>query len=477
MVRLVQLEADFIDNLSSYADELEAKLNKLKSVIPQMRARSKQALLQVENYISNPINAFSLLRRMHEDWQDWNVFMETSVGQSQVNFFNQARAELPTSADLYDACATLFRLQVVYELTVKDMTRGILNGKQYDASLNALDTYAMGKYLIKLDRGLAGEWFTETSEWLKENTLQTPIGDSREKVLLLFAQALLDYKYYSIALTIFDQAVLLANDSADPALLSKRSIIEELSRGEVKEKPEAKSRQTIYEIGCRGQYVQKSGLMCMYKSKSPAFLRLARIKMEVLVLDPLVVIFHDVLSLREIDGLQEIATPHLKRSLVVRYGVNVQAKLRISAGTWVDPKHNNLTLRIERRISDMVDLNLEGSEPFYIIRYGLGGLYKAHYDYFDSNTNDNRLATILFYMNDVEQGGATVFPHFGQTVRPKRGNALFWYNIQHNGTVDTRTLHGGCPVLVGSKWIFTQWIHELPNMFHRPCRKQEPSAA
>lgn len=29
-VRLVQLEADFIDNLSSYADELEAKLKKLK---------------------------------------------------------------------------------------------------------------------------------------------------------------------------------------------------------------------------------------------------------------------------------------------------------------------------------------------------------------------------------------------------------------------------------------------------------------
>lgn len=30
MVRLVQLEADFIENLSSYADELEAKLKKLK---------------------------------------------------------------------------------------------------------------------------------------------------------------------------------------------------------------------------------------------------------------------------------------------------------------------------------------------------------------------------------------------------------------------------------------------------------------
>lgn len=51
----------------------------------------------------------------------------------------------------------------------------------------------MGKYLIKVDRGVAGEWFAETSEWLKQHTLPIPIGDEREKVLHLFAQAMLDY--------------------------------------------------------------------------------------------------------------------------------------------------------------------------------------------------------------------------------------------------------------------------------------------
>lgn len=97
-----------------------------------MQSRSNEALHQVENYISNPINAFSLLRRMHEDWQEWNVFMETSVGQSQVKFFNKARQELPTTADLYEAYSSMYRLQKAYNLTVKDMSRGILNGKQYE---------------------------------------------------------------------------------------------------------------------------------------------------------------------------------------------------------------------------------------------------------------------------------------------------------------------------------------------------------
>lgn len=165
----------------------------------------------------------------------------------------------------------------------------------------------------------------------------------------------------------------------------------ELARGEVKEKLKAKSAPTDYEIGCRGQYVQQSGLMCTYKSKSPAFLRLARIKVEVLVLDPLVVIFHDVLSSREIDELQEIARPHLERSSVMKYGASVHGSHRISAGTWVEPSHNNFTQRIERRIADMVDLNLEGAEAFYIISYGIGGQYKAHHDFFEKVNLSNSL--------------------------------------------------------------------------------------
>ena len=40
----------------------------------------------------------------------------------------------------------------------------------------------------------------------------------------------------------------------------------------------------------------------------------------------------------------------------------------------------------------------------------------------------------------------------------RRGNAVFFsYSVPHP---DSRTLHGGSPVLEGEKWIATKWLRE-----------------
>lgn len=55
-------------------------------------------------------------------------------------------------------------------------------------------------------------------------------------------------------------------------------------------------------------------------------------------------------------------------------------------------------------------------------------------------------------MSDVEQGGATVFTTIRLTLWPKKGSAVFWWNLHRSGEGDYRTRHAACPVLTGDKW-------------------------
>ncbi|XP_064549511.1 prolyl 4-hydroxylase subunit alpha-1-like isoform X2 [Drosophila montana] len=478
MVKLVLLEAKLIENLSSYADELEKKLNILKRAVPQLQAESNKAIGQMEQYVSNPINGFSLIRRMNQDWNDWILFMEDPLGSSQVAYVSSQKSQLPTNVDLIEACIAIYRLQRFYNLTVKDVSTGMLNGKKYDVGLNALDTYVLGQEHHKHHTvDLAGEWFAETHSWLMEHTLPTPIGADPEKMMHFFASAFFNYKYYSIALSLFDRALVLGKQTGDPAILNRRLDIEKMAREEVSVKTAPKVDATNYGRGCRGEFVVTSNLYCVYKFGSSPFLLLAPLKMEIRLLNPFIIVFHDVLSPREIDELQKLARPLLERTTVVKFKKYEKDSRRTSKGAWIERDHNNLTKRIERRITDMVELDLRYSEPFQVMNYGLGGHYAAHKDFLnnafvDIKESDDRIATVLFYLTDVEQGGATVFTILNQAVSPKRGTALFWYNLHRNGTGDTRTLHGGCPVLVGSKWIMTLWIRERMQLFARPCLKE-----
>ena len=73
-----------------------------------------------------------------------------------------------------------------------------------------------------------------------------------------------------------------------------------------------------------------------------------------------------------------------------------------------------------------------------VVAYGVGGQYEPHRDYFGSGllgsspkaeSGGDRIATLLYYLSDVQEGGATVFPSLGLAVHPQRGSALFWYNV------------------------------------------------
>lgn len=62
-----------------------------------------------------------------------------------------------------------------------------------------------------------------------------------------------------------------------------------------------------------------------------------------------------------------------------------------------------------------------------------------------------------------------MFPFVSLKVPPKKGSAVFWWNLSTSGDGEYLTRHSGCPVLLGSKWVANKWIHEHGNEFKRPC--------
>jgi prolyl 4-hydroxylase len=71
-----------------------------------------------------------------------------------------------------------------------------------------------------------------------------------------------------------------------------------------------------------------------------------------------------------------------------------------------------------------------------------------------------RVSTMVMYLNEVEEGGTTIFPEIGLEVVPKKGSAVYFEYTNSQNQLDRLTLHGGSPVTRGEKWIVTKWMRQ-----------------
>jgi prolyl 4-hydroxylase len=109
--------------------------------------------------------------------------------------------------------------------------------------------------------------------------------------------------------------------------------------------------------------------------------------------------------------------------------------------------------RIEQRIASWTHIPIEHQEDIQVLRYEHGQSYRAHYDSSYDKAPDGlgpkfRLATLLMYLSDVEEGGETAFhssryvdssiPEKGGpwsecakghvAAKPKAGDAVLFYS-------------------------------------------------
>nr|CAD1840355.1 unnamed protein product [Ananas comosus var. bracteatus] len=232
-------------------------------------------------------------------------------------------------------------------------------------------------------------------------------------------------------------------------------------------------------------------------------------------------------------AFREQSKGKLKKSTVIE-GYGGESKLSTARTSWdmfLKPgqtiiiflciSKDEIVRRVESRVAAWTFLPVENGEAIQILRYEKGQLFVPHVDYFKDvkgNKKGNRVATVLMYLANVTQGGETVFTKaavqkgnqqrkgdsllsvlqqvfqvknlransittklrrmqllFDEliSVKPKKGDAVLFFSLHPNGTLDGSSMHGSCPVIAGEKWTATKWIHLTPFSFLSSSRRSK----
>lgn len=126
-----------------------------------------------------------------------------------------------------------------------------------------------------------------------------------------------------------------------------------------------------------------------------------------------------------------------------------------------DTTRSEFLMSLVARAAELVGVPADFIEDIQCVRYSKGQEFKVHYDSYE-DTELKRLYTILVYLNDDFTGGETFFSELGLTIKPQKGLAVGFVNLDNNGDIEVFSAHAGMPVSIGVKYALNIWIRNLP---------------
>jgi len=178
---------------------------------------------------------------------------------------------------------------------------------------------------------------------------------------------------------------------------------------------------------------------------------------------PDVLSFRALFTAQECRYLIEAAEPMLAPAVVVDPATGRQRPdpLRTADSVGFTPPLETLAVQaLNRRIAAASGTLFDQGEPLQVLRYRPGGEYRPHFDAIPGFSNQ-RVATMLVWLNDGFEGGETEFPEAGLKLRGAPGDAILFRNVA-DGRRDPVSAHSGLPVTSGEKWLASRWIRERP---------------
>ena len=196
--------------------------------------------------------------------------------------------------------------------------------------------------------------------------------------------------------------------------------------------------------------------------------------LRVLHLDPLVCIIDAFFSADECDAYKALAD-HDRSLEHMQSGTFAGTSALRTSKTWF-VRYQDCPFFLAKA-SSLLGKPIRSFEEPQLVRYQPGQQYRWHYDLIHPSLlepyRDQRLATLLVYLDDVPTGGSTAFRDLRGSssdaaigrqleVQPKRGRALLFFPSKCDGEPDFRMLHAGLPAADGTKRLAQLWLHAGP---------------
>uniref|UniRef100_A0A2K6LGT2 Prolyl 4-hydroxylase subunit alpha 1 n=1 Tax=Rhinopithecus bieti TaxID=61621 RepID=A0A2K6LGT2_RHIBE len=428
MTDLIHTEKDLVTSLKDYIKAEEDKLEQIKKWAEKLDRLTSTATKDPEGFVGHPVNAFKLMKRLNTEWSELENLVLKDMSDGFISNLTIQRQYFPNDEDQVGAAKALLRLQDTYNLDTDTISKGNLPGVKHKSFLTAEDCFELGKVAYTE----ADYYHTEL--WMEQALRQLDEGE----ISTIDKVSVLDYLSYAVYQQgDLDKALLLTKKllELDPEHQRANGNLKYFEYIMAKEKDVNKSASD--DQSDQKTTPKKKGVAVDYLPERQKYEMLCRG-----------------------EGIKMLsrATVHDPET-----GKLTTAQYRVSKSAWLSGYENPVVSRINMRIQDLTGLDVSTAEE----------LQKDEPDAFKELGTGNRIATWLFYMSDVSAGGATVFPEVGASVWPKKGTAVFWYNLFASGEGDYSTRHAACPVLVGNKWVSNKWLHERGQEFRRPCTLSE----
>ncbi|XP_063406559.1 uncharacterized protein LOC134690524 isoform X2 [Mytilus trossulus] len=406
-----------VKNMDKYIRQEELKIEVLKRISLSIRSQLTEELNGTKPVPPNPVSMYLYAKTISDaSYSITQIINNLKADRHLKEFQATFKYKLPGEVDLKGVLTSFTRLQNTYNVTPPEMASGNVLGIQVPV-LSAYDCYDIGKFVYETGyTRIALQWMQTSVDKIKHlnsGKAKEFLADVNEFITEIKRQDRLD--------RIRTRMQLLTNR------------LENFNTTEVAEFQSMVKNNSMMYYGI--EFSRNANFTKRYENT--CLTRLQRSK-----------IYHgDDSLLRPLDSSTRTSSTY-----------NFMEDM-------TDPDVIQFNDRLERLTG--LRTNIRQADHLQIVNYGIGGEFQPHFDWLDETllsgdlqTKTNRVLTIILYLSDVEVGGSTVFPELGLAVSPVKGSALIFTNLDKEEQGDKATLHAGCPVFFGSKWIANKWIHK-----------------